>query len=175
MSAPIHPKSIVILDFGGQYAHLIARRVREAGAFSEIRPPHTPASELKEAAGIILSGGPQSVYDTGSPQADKAIFDLGLPILGICYGHHWLAHTLGGEVKSGKTKENDALGSQDKKNDYQEALYKELAGLLKEPITPVVAPPKVMRVLLLPYKGDANELYMLRYIYFFVIVSGHIH
>jgi conjugal transfer pilus assembly protein TraV len=72
------------------------------------------------------------------------------------------------EMKSGKTKESDASGSQDKKNDYQEALYKELAGLLKEPITPVVAPPKVMRVLLLPYKGDANELYMLRYIYFFV-------
>jgi conjugal transfer pilus assembly protein TraV len=73
------------------------------------------------------------------------------------------------ELKSGKTKENDATESQHKKNnDYQEALYKELAGLLKEPITPVVAPPKVMRVLLLPYKGDANELYMLRYIYFFV-------
>jgi conjugal transfer pilus assembly protein TraV len=74
------------------------------------------------------------------------------------------------ELKSGKTKESDALGSQDKKkkNDYQEALYKELAGLLKEPLTPIVAPPKVMRVLLLPYKGDSNELYMLRYIYFFV-------
>src|SRR3989338_5808185 len=105
MGAPIHPKSIVILDFGGQYAHLIARRVREAGAFSEIRPPSTPAENLKEAAGIILSGGPQSVYDANSPQADKKIFDLGIPILGICYGHHWIGHALGGEVKSGKTKE----------------------------------------------------------------------
>ena len=73
------------------------------------------------------------------------------------------------EVKSEKPKEGDALESQDKKNnDYREALYKELAGLLKEPLTPMVAPPKVMRVLLLPYKGDSNELYMIRYVYFFV-------
>lgn len=105
MSAPIHPKSIVILDFGGQYAHLIARRVREAGAFSEIRPPSTSAEDLKNAAGIILSGGPQSVYDAGSPQADPLILELGIPVLGICYGHHWIGHTLGGEVTSGKTKE----------------------------------------------------------------------
>jgi conjugal transfer pilus assembly protein TraV len=73
------------------------------------------------------------------------------------------------EVKSEKPKEGNALESQDKKNnDYQEALYRELAGLLKEPLTPIVAPPKVMRVLLLPYKGDSNELYMIRYVYFFV-------
>lgn len=73
------------------------------------------------------------------------------------------------EVKSEKPKEGDALESQDKKNnDYREALYKELVGLLKEPLTPMVAPPKVMRVLLLPYKGDSNELYMIRYVYFFV-------
>lgn len=105
MSAPIHPKSIVILDFGGQYAHLIARRVREAGAFSEIRPPDTSAEDLKNAAGIILSGGPQSVYDAGSPQADPKILELGIPVLGICYGHQWIAHTMGGEVTGGKTKE----------------------------------------------------------------------
>jgi conjugal transfer pilus assembly protein TraV len=73
------------------------------------------------------------------------------------------------ELKSEKPNEGDALESQHKKNnDYQEALYKELAGLLKEPLTPMVAPPKVMRVLLLPYKGDSNELYMIRYVYFFV-------
>lgn len=105
VEAFVHPKSIVILDFGGQYAHLIARRVRECGAFSAILPPETPASQLKEAAGIILSGGPQSVYDTGSPQADPKILQLGIPVLGICYGHHWIAHTLGGTVQSGKTKE----------------------------------------------------------------------
>ena len=73
------------------------------------------------------------------------------------------------EVKNEKPKEGDALESQNKmNNDYHEALYKELVGLLKEPLTPMVAPPKVMRVLLLPYKGDSNELYMIRYVYFFV-------
>ncbi len=101
----IHPGSIVILDFGGQYAHLIARRVREAGAFSQILPPETPAADLKDVAGIILSGGPQSVYDAGSPQADPKILELGIPVLGICYGHHWISHVAGGEVKSGKVKE----------------------------------------------------------------------
>lgn len=73
------------------------------------------------------------------------------------------------EVKSERLKEGDEPRPQDKKNnDYHESLYRELSGLLKEPLTPMVAPPKVIRVLLLPYKGDANELYMIRYIYFFV-------
>ncbi|MFA6523315.1 MAG: glutamine-hydrolyzing GMP synthase [Candidatus Peribacteraceae bacterium] len=97
--------SIVILDSGGQYAHLIGNRVRRLGAFSEIRVAETPAKDLKGAAGIILSGGPQSVYEKGSPQMDRGIFDLGVPILGICYGHQWLANALGGEVKPGKKKE----------------------------------------------------------------------
>ncbi len=105
MEQVIHPRSIVILDFGGQYAHLIARRVRECGAFSQILPPETPAETLKECAGIILSGGPQSVYDAGSPQADPALLSLGIPVLGICYGHHWIAHTLGGKVQPGTVKE----------------------------------------------------------------------
>src|SRR3989344_2547770 len=83
----LHPQSIVILDFGGQYAHLIGNRVRRLGAFSEIHDPETPASELKDAAGIILSGGPQSVYDPKSPEGDPKIFDLGIPILGLCHGH----------------------------------------------------------------------------------------
>ena len=72
----IHPRSIVILDCGGQYAHLIGNRVRRLGAYSEIRQAHTPAEELKGAAGIILSGGPQSVYEKGSPQPDRGIVDL---------------------------------------------------------------------------------------------------
>ncbi len=105
MEAQIHSGSIVILDFGGQYAHLIARRVRESGAFSQILPAETPVDQLKEVAGIILSGGPQSVYDAGSPQADPAILELGVPVLGICYGHQWLAQTMGGKVSGGKTKE----------------------------------------------------------------------
>lgn len=105
MEGPTHPRSIVILDFGGQYAHLIARRVRESGAYSEILPPHTPAELLKGAAGIILSGGPQSVYEEGSPQADPAILTLGIPVLGLCYGLHWMTHALGGTVKPGTVKE----------------------------------------------------------------------
>lgn len=105
MGGPLHPKSIVILDYGGQYAHLIASRVRRFGVFTEIREPETSIEELKDAAGIILSGGPQSVYDEGSPQADPKIFDLGIPVLGICYGLHWMTQALGGEVQQGKVKE----------------------------------------------------------------------
>ncbi len=105
MEGNVHPGSIVILDCGGQYAHLIANRVRRLGAFSEIRVAGTPAAELKGAAGIILSGGPQSVYEKGSPQADPAILDLGIPVLGLCYGHQWIAHALKGTVSPGKVKE----------------------------------------------------------------------
>lgn len=100
-----HPKSIVVLDFGGQYAHLIARRIRQCGVFSEIMDADTPAEKLKDAAGIILSGGPQSVYDPNSPQGDPEIFNLDIPVLGICYGLHWMTKTLGGEVASGGVKE----------------------------------------------------------------------
>src|SRR3989344_4625084 len=105
MGALLHSKSVVILDFGGQYAHLIGNRVRRLGAFSEIREAETAAHLLQDAAGIILSGGPQSVYDKESPQADPGIFDLGIPILGLCYGHQWIAEKLGGKVEGGKTKE----------------------------------------------------------------------
>lgn len=105
MSEAIHPGSIVILDCGGQYAHLIANRVRRLGAFSEIRIAETPAKDLKNAAGIILSGGPQSVYEQGSPQADPEILELGIPVLGLCYGHQWIAHALEGKVEPGHIKE----------------------------------------------------------------------
>lgn len=97
--------AIVILDFGGQYAHLIGSRIRRFGFRSIILPSDTPAETLKDAAGIILSGGPQSVYDKGSPTADTHIFDLGIPVLGLCYGHQWIAHALGGIVETAKVKE----------------------------------------------------------------------
>lgn len=99
------PHPIIVLDFGGQYAHLIARRIRGLGVMAEIRDPSTSAQEMGDAAGIILSGGPQSVYEEGSPQADPKIFALGIPVLGICYGLHWMTQTLGGTVTPGKVKE----------------------------------------------------------------------
>ena len=100
-----HQKSIIVLDFGGQYAHLIARRVRQCGVYSEIMDADTPAEELKNAAGIILSGGPQSVYDSESPQGDPGIFDLAIPVFGICYGLQWMVQALGGTVSPGTVKE----------------------------------------------------------------------
>lgn len=100
-----HQKSIIVLDFGGQYAHLIARRVRQCGVYSEIRDAETSAEDLKHAAGIILSGGPQSVYGEGSPKGDPEIFNLGIPVFGICYGFQWMMQELGGEVTAGKVKE----------------------------------------------------------------------
>lgn len=93
--------TIAVLDCGGQYAHLIANRIRRLHVFSEIFQSSTKAEDLKEAKGIIISGGPQSVFADGSPQVDPAIFELGIPVLGICYGHQLMAHTLEGTVKPG--------------------------------------------------------------------------
>ena len=96
---------VLVVDFGAQYAQLIARRVREAGVFSEIVHHNVTAAEVaaKNPAAIILSGGPSSVYEDASPQLDPAILELGVPILGICYGFQTLANALGGRVdKTGK-------------------------------------------------------------------------
>lgn len=91
---------LIILNFGSQFAHLIARRVRDLGVKTEILPFNTPAQKILELNpnGIILSGGPASVTERGSPQPDKKIFSLGIPILGICYGHQLIAQMLGGRV-----------------------------------------------------------------------------
>jgi len=92
--------SIVILDFGGQYTQLIARRIREARVFSVVLPPNASADEIRswKPAGIILSGGPQSVYEPGAPKPVPSLLEQGLPTLGLCYGMQWVAHALGGEV-----------------------------------------------------------------------------
>ena len=98
-------RPVLVVDFGAQYAQLIARRVREAGVYSEIVHHNITAEQLKakDPLAIILSGGPSSVYEEGSPQLDKAILELGIPILGICYGFQTLAALLGGQVdKTGK-------------------------------------------------------------------------
>jgi GMP synthase (glutamine-hydrolysing) len=91
---------VLVVDFGAQYAHLIARRVREAHVLSEIVPRRVTAAEVleKRPIGIILSGGPASVYAPDAYSLDPGILDLGIPVLGICYGHQLLAHVLGGEV-----------------------------------------------------------------------------
>jgi GMP synthase (glutamine-hydrolysing) len=96
---------IVVLDFGGQYTQLIARRIREQQVFSAILPCTAPIEEIRALApaGIVLSGGPSSVYDAGAPKCDPNVLNLGVPVLGICYGLQWIAHTLGGEVsRAGK-------------------------------------------------------------------------
>ena len=96
---------IVVLNAGGQYCHLIARRIRELGVHATVAEIDHPAAELRGARGIIISGGPASVTEPTSPRVDPGIYDLGLPILGICYGHQLLARDLGGRVSPGVTKE----------------------------------------------------------------------
>ncbi|MEI6744223.1 MAG: glutamine-hydrolyzing GMP synthase, partial [bacterium] len=95
--------TVLVVDFGAQYAQLIARRVREAHVYSEIVPHRITASEVqrKNPRAIILSGGPKSVHVEGAPVLDPAIYDLGIPIFGICYGHQVIAQQLGGEVSRG--------------------------------------------------------------------------
>ena len=98
---------ILILDFGGQYNQLIARRVRELNVYSIIKPYHLSIDEIKKInpKGIIFTGGPNSIYEETSPKCDKEIFNLGIPILGICYGMQFMAYSLGGVVKRATTRE----------------------------------------------------------------------
>jgi GMP synthase (glutamine-hydrolysing) len=94
------PRPVLVVDFGAQYAQLIARRVREASVYSEIVPHTMPVADMlaRRPAAIVLSGGPASVYAPGAPQVDRALFEAGVPVLGICYGFQAMAQALGGEV-----------------------------------------------------------------------------
>jgi GMP synthase (glutamine-hydrolysing) len=109
LNAPqdIHQHRILILDFGSQYTQLIARRVREIGVYCEILPWDIPEEEIRSfaPAGIILSGGPESVTEAAGPRAPQAVFDLSVPLLGICYGLHTMAEQLGGKVAPSSIKE----------------------------------------------------------------------
>lgn len=98
---------IIVIDFGSQFNQLIARRVRENNVYCQVEPADIHLDKLKELAptGIILSGGPSSIYEENSPTIDAGIFDLGVPILGICYGMHYMVHTLGGTIKQASKKE----------------------------------------------------------------------
>ena len=98
---------VVVLDFGGQYSHLIARRIRESRVFCEMLPYHTPLAEIKAKSprGIVFSGGPASVYQEGAPRCDPGLYELGIPILGICYGMQLMALQLGGAVTPAEYRE----------------------------------------------------------------------
>ncbi len=100
-------QEIVVLDYGGQYSQLIARRVRDCGVFSELLPHHVGIEEIarRNPRGIILSGGPASVYAEGAPALDMGLLELGVPVMGICYGMQLLVHTLGGRVEQAEVGE----------------------------------------------------------------------
>ncbi len=100
-------EKIIVLDYGSQYNQLIARRIREIGVFSELMSHKVTAKEIREInpIGIILSGGPNSVYDEGSFDIDPEIFELGLPVLGICYGMQLMSYKLGGMVEAAGERE----------------------------------------------------------------------
>ena len=101
------PELVLVLDFGAQYSQLIARRIRECRVYCEILPYDTPLEQIlaRHPVGLVLSGGPSSVYDPGAPQIDPKVYETGLPILGICYGMQAMAHDLGGKVSGATLKE----------------------------------------------------------------------
>jgi GMP synthase (glutamine-hydrolysing) len=103
----VHPPTVLVVDYGAQYAQLIARRVREAQVYSEIVPGDTPVDEIlaREPSALILSGGPASVYAPGAPKVDPELFTAGVPVLGLCYGFQAMAQAMGGEVAPDGTRE----------------------------------------------------------------------
>src|SRR5437762_5594120 len=107
MATQTATSAIVILDFGSQYTQLIARRIREQNVFSVVLPCTASLQEINAyaPAGIILSGGPCSVYDADAPPADARVLSLGLPVLGVCYGLHFMTHNLGGKMRPAQKRE----------------------------------------------------------------------
>ena len=127
-------ETVVVLDFGGQYNQLIARRVRECGVYCEVLPYTAPMAELKarNPIGIIFTGGPNSVYAPGAPQADPELFTMGVPILGICYGCQLMAHSLGGRVSQAQ---EDSAREYGKTPTVFDTSCKLFAGLPEESVT----------------------------------------
>src|SRR5688572_6382707 len=118
-------QTVLILDFGGQYTQLIARRVRENRVYCEVHPFNLPEEEIqrRQPIGIILSGGPQSVYWSGAPVRGSELFELGIPVLGICYGMQLMAQALGGEVEPSDHRE---YGRTEIEIDYRGQLFEGL-------------------------------------------------
>ena len=100
-------QSIVVLDFGAQYSQLIARRIREQNVFSVVLPYMAAPEEIRRHSplGIVFSGGPSSVYDADAPHAHRTVLEMGLPVLGICYGLQFMVHALGGKVRAAEHRE----------------------------------------------------------------------
>ena len=123
-------RGIVVLDFGGQYTQLIARRIREQQVFSAVLPCTSSVEEIRQHApvGLILSGGPSSVYDPAAPKCDSKVLELKIPVLGICYGMQWLAYSLGGKVERARRRE---YGPADLDIEKASALFIGMPGRLK--------------------------------------------
>src|SRR5260370_37101140 len=124
---------VVVLDFGGQYTQLIARRIREQQVFSSVLPCTTTLDEIRklEPAGIVLSGGPSSVYDLQAPKCDPSVLSLGVPVLGICYGVQWLTHHLGGKVEPAERRAYGRAVLKIENNNHESALFAECPDSLR--------------------------------------------
>jgi GMP synthase (glutamine-hydrolysing) len=124
---------VVVLDFGGQYTQLIARRIREQQVFSSILPCTTGIEEIGklEPSGVVLSGGPSSVYDPEAPKCDPGVLSLGVPVLGICYGMQWLTYTLGGKVERAERREYGSAVLNLQNGQGESELFAELPGSLR--------------------------------------------
>ena len=120
-------EKIIVLDYGSQYNQLISRRIREIGVFSELKSHKITAAEVRELnpVGIVLSGGPNSVYEEGSFDIDPEIFELGIPILGICYGMQLMTHKLGGKVVPAGDAGNREYGQSELSQTGTSALFAE--------------------------------------------------
>ncbi|MCG2718746.1 MAG: glutamine-hydrolyzing GMP synthase, partial [Nanoarchaeota archaeon] len=118
-------EKILVIDYGSQYTHLLARNIRRLNVYSEIKQPDVTKKDLKDVKGIILSGGPNSVYEKNAPKISKKILESGIPILGVCYGHQLISHMLGGKLERGDSMEYGFAMMKTEKNPLFKGLLKQ--------------------------------------------------